>query len=85
MLISDITTWKRLIFIDHKIFEDDISVISDRFSAIKCLSELWVVGKFLVDDKLLLVSKHLVDTNLFCIGKHLVDTKHLASLEVFTN
>ena len=34
----NITTWELLIFFEQKLFEDDISVIFDRFSSIKYLS-----------------------------------------------
>ena len=44
-----------MIFIDQKLFEDDISVIFDRFSSSKCLS----ITKNLANAKLLVVGKHL--------------------------
>ena len=58
------------------LFEDDISVISGRFSSMKLL----LVCKLLADSKLLVVTKHLVDSNLFPVGKCLVDTKCLVDL-----
>ena len=72
-----------MIFIDQKLFEDDISVIFDRFSSIKCIfiTKNLVNTKPLADGKVLETSKHLLDTNLFSVGKHLVDTKHLTIYE----
>ena len=59
-----------------KLFEDDISVIFDRFSSFKCLSivknlvnaKVVVVGKLLADGKPLVVNTYLVDTNLFSVS-----------------
>ena len=64
-----------------KLFEDDITVMFDRFSSIKCLSitKNLVNAKLLVVDKLLLDDKLLAD--LFSVTKHLADTKHLANSE----
>ena len=86
--MKNITTLDWLIFIDHNLFEDDISVIFDKFSSIKCLSitknlvnaKLSVVGKLLPDGK-----PNLADTNLVSVGKHLVDTKHSASMKMLTD
>ena len=61
-----------------KLFEDDISVIYDKFSSMKLL----LVGQLLADSKLLVVTKHLVDNNLFPVGKCLVDTKCLVSIQI---
>ena len=68
-----------MIFFDQKLFEDDISVIFDRFSSIKCFS----ITKNLANAKFLVVGKRLADGKFFSIGKHLVDTKHLASIQMF--
>ena len=93
LVLKNITTLDWLIFIDHNLFEDDISVIFDKFSSIKCLSitknlvnaKRSVVGKLLPDGKPLVVSKNLADTNLVSVGKHLVDTKHSASMKMLTD
>ena len=66
-----------MVFIDPKLFEDDMSDILDIFSSIRCLS----IIKNLADAKLLVVSKLLADGELFSVGRHLVDTKHLASIK----
>ena len=79
--LKNITTWEWLIFFDQKLFEDDISIIFDRFSSIKCLS----ITKNLAKAKHLVVGKLLADGKLFSVGKHLVDTKHLASIKMLTD
>ena len=67
--------------------KNDIFVIFDRFSSIKCLyvNKNLVNAKLLADGKILVGSKHLVDTTLFYLGKHLVDTKHLTLMKMLTD
>ena len=84
--MENITILECLIFIVQQLFEDDISVIFDKYSSIKCLCitknvvNASVVNKLLIDGEPLIVRKHLVDFNPLSVGKHLVDTKHLASM-----
>ena len=81
-----------MIFIDQKVFEDNISVLLNRFACVSITKKLsnarlLVAYKLLSDGKLgklLVVSKHLVDTNLFSVGKHLIDFIHLASIKILT-
>ena len=68
-------------FLWPKLFEDDIAIIFDRFSSIKCLSN----SKNLVNAKLLVVGKLLADGKLFSVSKHLVYAKHLASIQMLTD
>ena len=84
---------ERLISIDQQFFEDDISLIVDRFPSIKCLSitknlvnaKLLVADQLLADGKPLVVSKHLVNINILSVCKHLVDIKHLTSMKMLTD
>ena len=63
-----------------KLFEDDISVIFDRFSSIKCL----LMSKTLVNAKPLVVGKLLADGKLFSVGKHLESIQMLTDLTYLT-
>ena len=71
-----------MIFFVQKLFEEDMSIIFDRFSSIKCLS----ITKNLVNaNKHLVIGKILAEGKLFSVGKHLVDTKNLALIKMLTD
>ena len=52
---------QNLIFIDHKLFEDNMSVISDRFLPVRCVPNA----------KLLAFDEIFMETNLFSVEKTL--------------
>ena len=67
---------------DQKLLEDDISVIFDRFSSIKCvfITKSLIDTQLLADATLAVVWDYLVGINRFSI-----DTKHLTSMKMLTH
>ena len=53
--LVSVIVWDQLVFISHKLYEDDISVIFERFACVKCvrIARLLANVKCLTDVKIL--------------------------------